>query len=345
MATLKVLGKSNLFDNLKDKVMQVQHVIGADISKKTIDFAIYRGGHFRSANSETGFKDLIIWLEKEKVNLKGTLIVMEHTGLYSYPLEKFLHRNEIAFTKASPLQVKLSMGMVRGKTDKIDARRIARYGFQKQAELQPCLASAAHIQRLKLLNSTRDRLVKNRAALKTALKETRAFCDLASNDILVKSQEQLIVTLSTQIALLEAEIQETIKADPAINRNYQLVTTVPGVGPCTATESIITTENFSKFANARKFACYCGVAPFEHTSGSSIHRRTKVSKLANKRMKSLLDSGAKSVINYDKELRSYYLKRINDGKSKMSTINIIRNKIIFRMFAVINRQTDFVKVA
>jgi len=345
MATLKVLGKSNLFVNLKDKVMQVQHFIGADISKKTIDFAIHQGGHFRTANCEAGFKDLLIWLQKEQVNVKGMLIVMEHTGLYSYPLERFLHHNELAFTKVSPLQIKLSMGMVRGKTDKIDARRIARYGFQQQAELQPCLASAVRIQRLKLLKSTRDRLVKNRAALKTALKETRAFCDLATDDILVKSQEQLIVTLSSKIALLEAEIQKTIKADADINRNYQLITSVPGVGQCTATESIITTENFSKFKNARKFACYCGVAPFEHTSGSSIHRKTKVSQLANKRMKSLLDAGAKSVINYDKELRSYYQKRIESGKSKMSTINIIRNKIIFRMFAVINRQTDFIKVA
>ena len=58
-------------------------------------------------------------------------------------------------------------------------------------------------------------------------------------------------------------------------------------------------------------------------------------------MKSLLDLSAKSAIQYDKELREYYLKRTYAGKSKMSTINVVRNKILYRMFAIIKRQTPF----
>jgi len=68
-----------------------------------------------------------------------------------------------------------------------------------------------------------------------------------------------------------------------------------------------------------------------------------VSHLADKQMKTLMDLSAKSAIQYDKELRDYYLKRIENGKSKMSTINIVRNKILYRMFAVIKRQTPFIE--
>ena len=60
-------------------------------------------------------------------------------------------------------------------------------------------------------------------------------------------------------------------------------------------------------------------------------------------MKTLLDLSAKTVIQYDKELREYYLKRTQNGKPKMSTINVVRNKILYRMFAVIKRQTPFIE--
>jgi transposase len=83
--------------------------------------------------------------------------------------------------------------------------------------------------------------------------------------------------------------------------------------------------------------------PFEHSSGKSVRRKTRISHLADKEMKTLLDQSAKSAIQYDKELKSFYQRRIAIGKSKKSTINIVRNKILYRMFAVIKRQTPFIE--
>jgi transposase len=120
-----------------------------------------------------------------------------------------------------------------------------------------------------------------------------------------------------------------------------LLKSVKGVGPVVALATIIKTGNFTRFTNPRKFACFCGTAPFEHTSGSSIRGKTKISSLRDKKMKTLLDLAAKSAIQYDKELQAYYTRRLTMGKSKKSTINIVRNKIIYRMFAVIKRQTPY----
>ena len=71
--------------------------------------------------------------------------------------------------------------------------------------------------------------------------------------------------------------------------------------------------------------------------------KSRVHVFGNKRMKSILDMVAKSNVRYNNEFKTYYNRRINElGKSKMSTINIIRNKLVFRIFAVVNRETPYV---
>ena len=108
------------------------------------------------------------------------------------------------------------------------------------------------------------------------------------------------------------------------------------------------TDGFTKFDTWRKFASYCGIAPFPNKSGTSLIGRTKISHLANKKVKSILDLCAKSAIQHNSEMKRYYNKRIEQGKNKMSTINIIRNKLLSRIFAVVQRKSpyvDFMKYA
>ena len=86
------------------------------------------------------------------------------------------------------------------------------------------------------------------------------------------------------------------------------------------------------------------VAPFEYTSGSSIKGKTKVSHLANKKIKALLNIAALSAKKNDTEMKAYYDKKVKEGKNKMLVLNSIRCKIISRAFAVIQRNTPFVNV-
>ena len=116
--------------------MKLQHIIGADLSKKSIDLVCHLlNTHIQIENSIAGFKDLLQWMRKLKINASETMIVMEHTGLYSYCFEKFLHQHQIVFCKVNALAIKRSMGLVRGKTDKLDAARIAAYGYEKKDRL------------------------------------------------------------------------------------------------------------------------------------------------------------------------------------------------------------------
>ncbi|MCU7693306.1 IS110 family transposase [Haoranjiania flava] len=320
-----------------------KNIVGIDLSKKTIDLFYHpQNQHQCFSNDETGFKEMVKSFRALKIDFSQVLIVMEHTGLYSYCLECFLHQYQIKFAKVNALEIKLSMGLTRGKSDKIDAKRIALYGFEKQSKLRIQKLADKAIQRLELLQTARQQLVKQKAATLNVMKEY-ANIGLVKSDAIMQAQTKVLKTLETQITKLETEMQKIIQADKALKSNIDLLQSITGVGKVLSLATIIKTHNFTKFTNGRKFACYCGVAPFEHTSGTSIKGKTRVSHLADKRMKTLLDLAAKSAIQYDKELKEFYLKRVADGKSKMSTINIVRNKIIHRMFAVIKRQTIYIE--
>jgi transposase len=323
--------------------MKVQHILGADLSKNWIDLVVHSSGaYLRIENNAAGFKQLVKWLNHQKLALVETLLVMEHTGLYSFLFEGFLHAKQIAFTKVSALAIQRSMGLQRGKSDKLDAKRIALYGQKEKESLRAEAPLDKDLQRLQLLQATRKRLVEERAGLQCSLKEY-THMGLKPRDLVLAAQRRVVKTLDLEIQKLEKEIQAAIEGNEAIAKNACLLKSIPGVGQVLAVETIVKTRNFTRFTKPKKFCCHSGTAPFEHSSGSSIKKGTRVSHLADKALKTLLDLAAKCAIQHDNELKAYYQRRLAIGKSKMSTINIVRNKIIYRMFAVVKRGTPFVE--
>jgi len=221
---------------------------------------------------------------------------------------------------------------------------LALYGHRLRDELQPTKMTDPVIQSLKRLTTLRERMVKQRAGFIASLKESKRVYLRKDNEIYFSSQEKIIRSLSKQIKEIENQISILINEQHNLKRQYDLILSIKGVGPQTAVNLIIYTEGFTKFENSRKFASYCGIAPFPNSSGTSIRGRTKISHLANKKVKSLLDLCAKSAIQFNNEMKIYYKNRIDQGKNKRSTINIIRNKLLARIFAVVKRDIPYVDV-
>ncbi|KAA6316924.1 hypothetical protein EZS27_032839 [termite gut metagenome] len=98
------------------------------------------------------------------------------------------------------------------------------------------------------------------------------------------------------------------------------------------------------FTDARKFCCHAGLAPFSYTSGSSIHSRNRVSQRAEKSIKALLHMGAlTAATRMEEELHECYMKKVAEGKNKMSVLNAVRAKLVHRMFAVIRNNKFYEK--
>lgn len=121
----------------------------------------------------------------------------------------------------------------------------------------------------------------------------------------------------------------------------RLVPRVKGVGKVLAAMLLVYTHGFNRLTDSRKLACYSGVAPFVYESGTSIRGKTGVSKFANNDLKQVLHMAAISSVQHNSELHLYYQRKVQEGKNKMSVINAVRNKLLHRIVAVVNRGTPY----
>lgn len=334
-----------LFTN-QIKVMKKKEFLGIDVSKVKVDVCIYSTKQQSVfENKGKGFKKMLVWLKRNQVKVDDLIICFEHTGMYSIPLQIFCEDQAINYVQVSGLQVKRSLGLQRGKNDKVDSFRLAEYTYLHRDNLRLTKLESKHVLRLKQLLSYRSRLVRQRAGYKSSIKEYKVYLSLNNTDVLIKSQQKMINVLSTQVQEIESEITDLINQDQKIKQQHQLATSVSGIGTISAAYIIAYTNCFKDFKAWRKFACYVGSAPFEHNSGSSIHGKTRISQYANKSIKAILTNAAKAAISHNPEIRHYYKRKIKEGKHKKVVVNNVRNKLISRVFATVKRGTPCIELA
>lgn len=324
--------------------MEINEVIGIDVSKLTLECCIHKSGPQKEfANDPEGIPKMVDWsLRKSGTAKENLLFVLEHTGLYSDRLVQLLDEKGCLMNVVSGLEIKRSLGIVRGKDDRADAKRIALYGYRTREEMQLTKMPGSVLARLKRLMSMRRKLVGQRAGHMATLKEQKRVLD--EDALLFWVQEDIIDLMNWRINDLEREMDKLIHGDEELSKMLNLLVGIKGIGKVTARFLIVHTVGFTSFSSWRKFASYCGIAPFPHTSGTSVRGRTKVSRLANLEGKTLLHQCALSAVKCSPEMKSYYERRLDMGKSKMSTLNIIRNKLVARAFAVVTRGTPYVNV-
>jgi transposase len=223
--------------------------------------------------------------------------------------------------------------MTRGKNDQIDAKRIALYAMKNREELIFWKPQRESIQRLQALLVLRERLVKMRTQLQVPINESKEFISSSLQTEIIKHSSKSIKALENDIDGIEESISKLIEADQQVSEQCKI----------TALNIIITTGEFKRIQEAKKFACYAGVAPFEYSSGSSIRGKTHVSKMANMTLKKLLHLAAMSAIQCNEELKTFYKRKVESGKNKMSVINAVRNKLITRVFSCIKNKRMYQK--
>jgi transposase len=328
-----------------------QLFIGIDIAKLTFDAAIIEMGSSSVpsksfSNSKNGYLDLLKWISGYFVNYKQNswVFCMEHTGVYAFHLCCLLEDNNLDYCYESALKIHRTLGIIkRQKTDRADARDIAKYLYQKREELEFYKLPSRSIQRLKALIALRKRMSKQKIGLTVSSSEIAAFSDKQTSRLVLDESKKIILALEKQITKIENEIVVLMTSDPVLSVKYKLTKSVIGIGPIISAHIMARTNAFTNFKTGREFSSYAGSAPFERSSGTSIKRVIHVSKAADKELKALLTNGAYVAIRYDDEIRSYYLRKLKEGKSEFCVVNAVRNKLINRVFAVVKRGTPFVK--
>ena len=326
------------------KPKKYTYFIGIDVSKNKLDYAVMRGNdllfHREAKNEPAVILDFINELKDfPGFTIRKALFCMENTGIYCNHLIRSLSRLKGNIHVGHALHIKRSLGLVRGKNDKIDAIRIVRYSWKNRDELRLFGEKRLVITKLSALNSLRNRLTRVGVMVKTPLKEQSAFIDGVLQAEILAGCELTDAAVKSDLKNLEDTIKRLINSDVQVKRLIQIITSVPGVGLVTALQVLISTNEFKDISDPKKFACYAGVAPFKSESGKETGLvKAKVSKAANKKVKSLLHICAVRAIQHDENLRAYYERKTTlEKKSKMLTINAVRNKLILRIFACVRQ--------
>ena len=184
--------------------MQHHQIIGVDVSKNTLDLCIKpSGATLQVTNDLAGFN----LLKKKIGNRQNVLIIMEHTGNYSLKLENYLHQKGIGFCKVAALHIKRSLGVVRGKSDKLDAARIAEYGWLRRDQLQADKRVSQQLIDLRALLNLRAKMVRDRSGYIARLKESLATGECLATSQTTKMQQAIINMFTSKITRLEAEVR------------------------------------------------------------------------------------------------------------------------------------------
>lgn len=323
-------------------LFKLQHFVGCDVSKNTLDFALYERGkyyrqfrHLQVPNNTEGFQAMRKWLRSFGVNLKNGVIAMEHTGSYSASLSEWCFKKKLPFVLLHPLDVKNASARGRNKTDKEDACFIADYVYTMREKLQTSTPEPAVIVKLRQLRNERNLAVKSRTSY---INQIGSVTDKGRRD----RMQKIVDGLTSQIKEIERAITITVDSDESIARNYQYLLSIPGIGMQNAVATIIATWNFTRFQTSRQYAKFCCISPLSKQSGTSVRNGDHVIKSGHNELKALLTDGARSAIQHDANLKTYYERKRAEGKSHGCVMNAVKFKLICRMFAVIKRQSPYV---
>lgn len=313
--------------------------IGIDMSKRNFDACVLnlngeKLGSKKFDNNTPGFILFIEWVSSFYED--GELIFcMEYTGVYSRLLGMYIQDEGFHLCMESGYVIKRSGGIVKGKTDKIDAFRIADFALCNKHKIRITEKYNIELFELQYLMSCRRRLIDQLKALQTPLKEAKDYAGSTAYELVKTASKSAIIGVQESLKKVDEMIDEKIESNPSFKENLALTKSVKGIGRVVGIWMLIYTRNFSEEMNARKFSSLIGVAPFTVESGSSVRRGSHVSKDAHRFLKGLLHVCVMSAMKTSPNIKAYYKKKKAEGKKGFVVMNNIKNKLIQTVFAVV----------
>lgn len=301
-----------------------KEIYGVDISKDVFDVYGSLTEHHKFKNSEEGFLSFL------KTLTNDTLVVMEATGYYHYRLAQFLYKSGVSVSVVNPLSVKrfIQMKLAKVKTDKSDAKAIFEYGQMNVVPLYTALneVQSECLQLFRLL----DNYLKKRTQSKNK-KHGEEVLGIPSKYV-YRSLQRDLKHLDKEIKGIESRLLELVKQEQ--QSQLTLLKSIPGLGVKTALFLIVVTEGFSKFETASQLCSYVGITPTIRESGSSVRRRSRISKVGNKKLRNLLFLCSFSACKHNKACKALYDRIVSKGKSKKLALIAVSNKLLKQAFAI-----------
>jgi transposase len=280
------------------------------------------------------------WLQQNQIKPDNSVICMEATGVYNEVLAHFLVANGYAVAIQPPLEVKRAFKPVGHKTDPVDSGQIAEYAYRFFDELHLWTPREQILEQIKTLLTTREQFCMQKIAHINALKALQR--KYVRTPLAEKLHEDTITHLKTDITAIEREIERLIDQDPTYRQLIGLMMTIPGVGLLLASHLLVTFQSSPQPYNPKALSAFIGICPYQKQSGTSVRGAATSRHYGPPGLRRLLYLAALSVRTHHPYFRHYFIRKVQEGKSKKLVINNIANKLLRIVCAVLRTQTPFI---
>jgi transposase len=313
-----------------------QRVLGIDVAKETLDVALSDGvrlNYDQFVNTQKGHEELEQWLRKQTDS--RVHVCLEATGQYGDGVAEYLFAQGFPVSVVNPARIKHygNSKLRRNKTDKADAQLIAEYCIrEKPAIWTPPPASFKDLQAL----------VRHLEGLQaTKIQESNRLQSGVHTSFVVNSLTSICDFLDEQIKQTKKAIQDHIDQHEELKRMQNLIVTIPGIGKLTAAKLLGEIRNILDFQSARQLAAYAGLTPRNFLSGTSVHKKSRLSKTGNANLRKALYMPAVVAKTCNPIIHSFCERLSKSGLQPMEVIGAAMRKLLHLVFGILKSGRPF----
>lgn len=311
-------------------------ILGIDVSKATLDLCLLVAGqqeYAQFSNQPEGFKQVQNWLRQQQV--QHLHVCLEATGRYGEAVAHFLFTQGYQVSVVNPARIKkyADSQLRRNKTDKLDASLIAHFCHTQQPALWT--PPDPTWQELRAL-------VRHRADCIAMRQQERNRLKAGITSVVVREAlKQHIAFLDTQISSLDAQIADHINRHSGLKAQHDLLVSIPGIGNLTALTLLTEVRDFRAFDTVRELVAFAGLNPSHQFSGTSIHRKTCISKTGNAAIRKALYWPAISASRHNPLVKPLYDRLAQAGQPSMVAIVAAMRKLLHLAYGVLKTGQPF----
>ncbi|SDG68604.1 IS110 family transposase [Prevotella communis] len=327
--------------------------IGIDVSKKTIDASVIIPSmtgdkpslqvYGKFDNRPSGFRKMVAMVRKAAAGIDTSewTFCCETTGGYDIALCDYITSKQMIIWREHAAEI-AKIRRDHGKDDRRDSLLIAEYAWRNQDKTRPYTPKNVEILNLRHLLLYRRQLVEMRKQLVVRSNELKQIAENCEQlKFMYKDSQKLIKEITERIENCEVKMRELMSTSPTIAANFSHIISITGIGLVSTAAILIYTNNFIGITSYKKFASYCGIAPFYEDSGTTVHKRDYIGHKSNSIVRTYLTQAAQVASRFNVDMVEYKQRMALAGKPQQVIIINIANKLLRIVFSVIKNDCDY----
>jgi transposase len=321
--------------------MNKHDVCGIEVSAARLLAGWEREGASRTRrefpNTPQGHTALVHWLSASGRTVR---VVMEATGLYGLDLALRLEaETDLELMIANPRAVRhfAHALMKRSKNDPIDTDVLVE--FARRMPFQPWVRPSPTALALHALAHRLESLTEMHAAEKNRLHAAQISPALPA--AVVRDLQRSLRSLERALNRMIRHAVEVIAQDPDLNLRYQLLLTACGIGPTSSVQILAQLAVLAPHLDVRQWVAQAGLDPRQYSSGTSVHKKTRISKTGNRHLRRALYMPALVAIRHEPHLRAFYQHLLARRKTKMQALVAVMRKLLHAIFGMFKHLLPF----